>query len=606
MWVKYNTSKHNVGVFAQFRDYVNSIVTSVRYRPSVLRDEIRAAFSHQRSSSAPEPAFSPLLESPMQNTSLLDQLQDRVDSFRSGDPIDEICICSPFFDRSATALARLVGRLGPSKGWVLTGSGRLSLGQRAVPNIRALNETITFKKATVDGVGRLHIKFYAVRCQERVLVALGSANCTIAGLLKRSEEANSELMAIEVMSASRFISEVMNQLMIRDIEPIFDDKRSEYGITLQPKVRSGVSIVTACKHGPRIEVQYHVTGSTSQVSIIALLADSQRLTVDRKSHTLAVSKVHWTPKCVRLIYCSGDGNANGEMCSPPHWVDDEDCLQETAPISRRSDAISNHLDYPRAFPTAYSNPASGGTRTLEVDFPQLLELQQLDLRIAALTREIDRLPKSITLVERRLATHKDALAQQEALLADIGEQRRLVECKVEGLRLKISRLQKQMNSAPGNERFRSIQNEIQYYRDAIDFEEEEILDKMEEAEVLEKDVAAAQASLKAESATVWADVQAARARIEEDKREKDLRVLQRSSLAGRLRAPVLRKYERIRRSRGVAVAHVAGENCSCCHIRLRPKLLQDLRLQTDGMLCCESCGLILYVPEDEAKGEIAK
>ena len=243
--------------------------------------------------------------------------------------------------------------------------------------------------------------------------------------------------------------------------------------------------------------------------------------------------------------------------------------------------------------------------TLHRDLSQVLELQQLDSRIAALTREIDGLPKSIALVESRLATHKDALAQQEARLADNGKQRRLLERKVEDLRLKISRLQDQMNSARTNEQFRAFQHEIQYCRDAIDTEEEEILEKMEDAEVLEKEVAAAQASLKAESATVAADVKAARARIEQDKREREQRVSQRSGLAGRLKAPVLRTYERIRQSRGVAVAHVAGENCSSCHVRLRPKLLQDLRLLTEGVLCCESCGLIVYVPDDEPEGEPA-
>ncbi len=236
--------------------------------------------------------------------------------------------------------------------------------------------------------------------------------------------------------------------------------------------------------------------------------------------------------------------------------------------------------------------------TLHRDLSLALQLQGLDLRIASLTQEIDGLPRSIALVEGRLATHKEELEREQARLAENRKQRRLLERKVEDLRRKISGLHDQMNSARTNQQFRAFQHEIQYCRDVIDTDEEEILGKMEEAEDLERVVAAAQASLNKESVQVATDVRAAKARIEVDKSEREKRIAERSAVAARLDPSVLRIYERIRQTRGIAVAEVGGENCSSCHVRLRPKLLQDLRQLDSGVLCCESCGLIVHFPEE--------
>lgn len=244
--------------------------------------------------------------------------------------------------------------------------------------------------------------------------------------------------------------------------------------------------------------------------------------------------------------------------------------------------------------------ARKGWPTLHRDLSLTLQLQQLDLRILQLTREIDGLPKSIALVEGRLESHKQALAAQEGRLAENGKDQRRLERKVSDLKLKVSKLQDQMNTARTNEQFRAFQHEIEYCKDAIDAEEEGILGKMEDAETLQEDVAAARESLARESKKVASDVQAARERIEADKLERSRGVERRAELAARLDPSVLRVYERIRETRGMAVAQVVAENCDSCHVRLRPKLLQDLRRLARGVMLCESCGLIVYFPESAA------
>ena len=229
-------------------------------------------------------------------------------------------------------------------------------------------------------------------------------------------------------------------------------------------------------------------------------------------------------------------------------------------------------------------------------------IQDLDERIGELTREIDGLPKHVAVIESRLASHRQELADTRAVLAENGKQHRQLEGQVGDFNRKISKLQDQMNGARTNEQFRAFQHEIQYCKDSIDEIEEGILDKMEKAEALDESVATAEADLKIESAKVATEVDQARERIEADKRDREKQRTARASLSAQIDPVTMQTYERIRQARGTAVAAVVDENCGSCHVRLRPKFLQDLQQLSHGVLTCESCGLIVYLPDRVGDG----
>ena len=239
---------------------------------------------------------------------------------------------------------------------------------------------------------------------------------------------------------------------------------------------------------------------------------------------------------------------------------------------------------------------------MHTDLSLALQIQDMDLRIQALTGEINGLPKRVAAVEARLAAHKQSLTETKAALEQNTKDHRQLERQIDDQKQKISKLQEQMNGAKTNEQFRAFQHEIQFCKNAIDELEESILGKMEEAEALRHNVSTAEASLDLESAKVAEDVRRARARIEADRTEREQKAAGRRELSAKISPATLRAYERIRRARGVAIAAVEGENCGACHVRLRPKILQDLGQLSAGILTCESCGCILYRPEEEEAG----
>lgn len=223
-------------------------------------------------------------------------------------------------------------------------------------------------------------------------------------------------------------------------------------------------------------------------------------------------------------------------------------------------------------------------------------LHELDQRIDRLTREVEGLPAHIASIEAKLASHKQELANSQAELEENGRSHRRLEGQVGDFRQKISKLQDQMNIARTNEQFRAFQREIQFCRDRIDELEEQILEGMELAETLQEDVGRAQGDLRIESAKVAEEVLRAKARIEADRADRDRELERRRALCGRIGPATLRVYESVRKVRGAAVVSVDGESCGSCHVRLRPKFLQDLRQIQKGVLTCESCGLIVYIP----------
>jgi predicted nucleic acid-binding Zn-ribbon protein len=58
----------------------------------------------------------------------------------------------------------------------------------------------------------------------------------------------------------------------------------------------------------------------------------------------------------------------------------------------------------------------------------------------------------------------------------------------------------------------------------------------------------------------------------------------------------LARYARIASVRnGIAIASVVGSICQGCHVRLRPQLMAEVKLNRQ-VLVCENCSRILYFP----------
>lgn len=228
------------------------------------------------------------------------------------------------------------------------------------------------------------------------------------------------------------------------------------------------------------------------------------------------------------------------------------------------------------------------------DIQHAIRLQLLDDKVNALTKEIGSLPKHIAEIEKKLESHLRRLELDKAALTANQKDRKRLEGEIQAHDQKISKLKGQMMDAKTNEQYRAFQHEIDFAGQEIRKAEDRILELMTEAEPLDKNVKAAEASLAEEKKHVEAEKAQARERTAKDQKEIETLKGERTTIIGQMTPSVAANYERIRKGRaGVAVSEVTTGRCSRCKIALRPQLFQDLK-RGDSIMTCESCGRILY------------
>ena len=105
----------------------------------------------------------------------------------------------------------------------------------------------------------------------------------------------------------------------------------------------------------------------------------------------------------------------------------------------------------------------------------VLRLQSLDLKAAALQKEIDALPKHIAHIEKALDQHIRKLDVDRAALAANQRDRKRLEDDIKVQDQKISKLKDQTQLAKTNEQFRAFQNEIEFCQKEIRKCEDKIL-----------------------------------------------------------------------------------------------------------------------------------
>src|SRR5579864_3649881 len=152
------------------------------------------------------------------------------------------------------------------------------------------------------------------------------------------------------------------------------------------------------------------------------------------------------------------------------------------------------------------------------DIENLLRLQVADKEIARLQEEIAELPRRVAAIEQKLAGTKAQLEKAQANSKADEAARRKHETTISDLRGKISKYRDQSLDVKTNEQYKALLHEIQFAEKEIAATEDKILELMLNADARDKEVKAAQAALKAESAEIEKEKEEARQRTAEDEK----------------------------------------------------------------------------------------
>jgi predicted nucleic acid-binding Zn-ribbon protein len=240
------------------------------------------------------------------------------------------------------------------------------------------------------------------------------------------------------------------------------------------------------------------------------------------------------------------------------------------------------------------------------DLQKLIDLQEVDARIAALKAEVAALPQQVAQIEAKLAGSKAQLDAAQAGMKADEIARRKHESDIKDQQEKISRYRDQSLKVKTNDEYRALNHEIQFAESEIQKLEDKVLEIMVATDARKEAIKQAEIALKADTAANEKEKDHARAQTAEDERQLAELSATRKELRSGVAEETLTHYDRVLKLRGSVMAAVyEDESCSACRVRLRPQVFQEV-MSNEQIVSCFYCNRILYYvppppqPEEEA------
>jgi predicted nucleic acid-binding Zn-ribbon protein len=239
---------------------------------------------------------------------------------------------------------------------------------------------------------------------------------------------------------------------------------------------------------------------------------------------------------------------------------------------------------------------------MHADLQHLIHLQELDLAAERDRRRIADIPSARLALDERLVAATGALDAVKKRLAANQAARREIDKELAAVQSRLSKFKNQLMEVKTNKEYQAMQKEMAVAEEEVSAHETQMLERMEEADVIARDLKEAEASLENEQAAVAAG----KAKLDQEQAgaERDLEAVlaERGQVTSQLSREAFALFERVSQARkGVAVAEARDGLCTVCHVRLRPQVFNDVR-RNDSIIQCESCTRILYFVHTAAPG----
>jgi hypothetical protein len=249
------------------------------------------------------------------------------------DAVEELVICSPYFDAEGSALRDLIQQTGAARTTVLCQPKGTTLTRAAFDAAadRATLQQVSFEHVSVDGEKRsafIHAKFYGLRRGDQALVFAGSANCSRAALTTSGTAGNAELMALRRMSATEFEGAFVSEL-VKVPEPVtLADHAAETDDSVSD---TGLRVLAA-----RLDAGGLLLGFTpARAEVRTCEIDGAAVRFSLSEPGVLSAACAFEPRSVRL-----EGAVDGNLVwSAPAWIDHERHLRASARGRSLADSI---------------------------------------------------------------------------------------------------------------------------------------------------------------------------------------------------------------------------------------------------------------------------
>lgn len=231
---------------------------------------------------------------------------------------------------------------------------------------------------------------------------------------------------------------------------------------------------------------------------------------------------------------------------------------------------------------------------MDFDFENLINLQRLDTEIRRLSAFFDNIPSQIAEIDKKIKDSAQIIEKAKEDFALNQKKRRSLEDEVNDVKAKISKYKVQLNEVKTNIEYTSLLKEIEEAQQKIDQLEEEIISQMLLSDDIEKEIKQATEKHSQEEAKLSKEKETINQKKQELEKEIKELTEEKEKLLGQIPPSQSKLYnELLQKKNGIALSPVKDEFCSMCHMRVRPQVLNELKVEKE-IIFCENCGRILY------------
>ena len=234
------------------------------------------------------------------------------------------------------------------------------------------------------------------------------------------------------------------------------------------------------------------------------------------------------------------------------------------------------------------------------DLERLVIIQAQDLELKRLREELAEAPRRVAAAEKSLREAETAFEHAKQSLLKEDMLRSGHELDIADRKGKISRLQKQMETAANAAQISALEHEITFAEQAIAKLEDEELISLERTDAFTAARSSAEEAVSATTSVLAAERERSAGLTERHNAsilsiEAERKAL-RAGFTSDAAEAVLSSYDRIAKAKGTAVSEAIDHKCSACQMVVRPQRWNDLtgRDHEDTIFHCETCGRILF------------
>ncbi len=234
---------------------------------------------------------------------------------------------------------------------------------------------------------------------------------------------------------------------------------------------------------------------------------------------------------------------------------------------------------------------------LEEQIKLLVELQGLDAQIIKIDNTLESIPHVIRKMDENFKGETAALKALEAGVKALGLKRKEKEGELEAKEGNIKKYQSQLNQVKTNKEYTALQEEIGRIKADNSLIEEDIIKIFDQVDAENKKIEAEKELLKRKEADIGVEKKKLSDEAERAKKEMEGLKSQRLALTARIDKDILKKYERVLKSKdGLAVVPVINDSCQGCFRVMPPQVINEIKMN-EGLVFCDNCTRILYVEE---------